>query len=94
MRLNFSYICPQTECYIMKAAELNQTKSKLKNWIDQLDSSEIIEFLDGLKDSSTDPKLWDSLSETKKKIIQKGLNDAEEERVVSSQKFWKELKNE
>ena len=78
----------------MKAAELNQTKSKLKDWIDQLDSSEIIEFLDGLKDSSTDPKLWDSLSETKKKIIQKGLNDAKEERVVSSQKFWKELKNE
>lgn len=78
----------------MKAAELNQTKSKLKDWIDQLDSSEIIEFLDGLKDSSTDPKLWDSLSETKKKIIQKGLNDAKEERVVSSQKFWEELKNE
>lgn len=78
----------------MKAAELNQTKSKLKDWIDQLDSSEIIEFLDGLKDSSTDPKLWDSLSETKKKIIQKGLNDAKEERVVSSQTFWKELKNE
>ena len=78
----------------MKAAELNQTKSKLKDWIDQLYSSEIIEFLDGLKDSSTDPKLWDSLSETKKKIIQKGLNDAKEERVVSSQKFWEELKNE
>lgn len=77
----------------MSTAELNKMKLDLIAWINKLSDENLIEFLDGLKRSKSNSDWWDSLSESQKKMVQNGLDDIENGDIISSNQFWKELKN-
>jgi hypothetical protein len=77
----------------MSTAELNGIKLNLISWINQLPDSELISFLDGLRISRTKSDWWEELSTAQKKQVLAGLKDAEDGKVMDSQKFWKSLSN-
>jgi hypothetical protein len=78
----------------MSTIELNKIKLNLIAWIHQLSDVEIISFLEGLKNSKSKKKdWWDELSKDQKQVILAGLRDAENGKVISSDEFWKKLKN-
>ena len=77
----------------MTTAEINKTKLNLIAWINQLSDIEIISFLDGLKNSRSKNDWWEELSPAQQKIILKGIKDAENGNVMSSDDFWKKLNN-
>ncbi|MEN0054965.1 MAG: hypothetical protein AAGC65_14920 [Mucilaginibacter sp.] len=77
----------------MSVAEIKKTKSNLIAWIEQLSDSNMLMVLDGLRNAKTDKDWWDDLSESQKKHIGEGISDAENGRIVSSDVFWKNLKD-
>lgn len=77
----------------MSTAELNAKKLELIAWINKLSDEGIIEFLDGLRNSTPEEDWWDDLSERQQELVKKGLDDADNGRVVSSAEFWNSLKN-
>lgn len=77
----------------MSTAELNKMKLDLIAWINRLSDENLIKFLDGLKKSKSKSDWWDELSETQQKLLQNGIDDIENGNVISSDSFWKELKN-
>jgi len=77
----------------MSTAELNKMKLDLIAWINKLSDENMIEFLDGLKRSKSKTDWWDGLSESQKKMLQNGLDEVENGNVISSDQFWKDLKN-
>jgi len=77
----------------MSAAEIEQTKSNLIAWIEQLSDSYMLAALDSLRNSTTDGDWWENLSDTEKQHINEGIADEENGRVISSAEFWQNLKN-
>ena len=77
----------------MSAAELYKAKLDLIAWISQLSDGKMIAYLEGLRVSELKADFWDELPESHKIEIQKGLDDIEKGNVMSSEEFWKRLKN-
>ncbi len=77
----------------MSAAEVNGIKLNLIAWINQLSDVDVISFLDGLRKSRAKEDWWNELSDAQKKQILDGLKDAENGKLISSDDFWKKLKN-
>jgi predicted transcriptional regulator len=77
----------------MSVAELKETKSNLKAWIDQLSDNNMLHVLEGLRVTNAGKSSWDDLSEYQKQQINAGLDDIENGRVMSSEEFWSRLKN-
>lgn len=77
----------------MSIAEVKETKSNLKAWIDQLSDTNILFMLDGLRAANSEKDSWDNLTEYQKQQINAGLDDIENGRVLSSEEFWNQLKN-
>jgi hypothetical protein len=77
----------------MSIAEVKETKSNLKAWIDQLSDTKMLFLLDGLRTANSGSFCWDDLSELQKQHINEGLDDIENGRVLSSEEFWNQLKN-
>jgi len=77
----------------MSTAEIEQTKSNLIAWIEQLSDSYMLTALDSLRNSTTDGDWWETLSDTEKQHINEGIADEENGRVISSAEFWQNLKN-
>ena len=77
----------------MSAAELYKAKLDLIAWINQLSDVQMIEFLEGLRNSEMKEDGWESLPESHKTQIEKGLEAMEKGDVLSSEVFWKRLKN-
>jgi hypothetical protein len=77
----------------MSSAELNKKKLELIAWINQLSDVNLISFLDGLRSSRAKDDWWDELSDAQKKVVLKGLEDAEKGNLISSDEFWQKLKN-
>jgi hypothetical protein len=77
----------------MSIAEIKKTKSDLISWIEGLSDVSLLTVLNGLKDSQSEKDWWDDLSENQKRHINEGLADARNGRVMSSETFWKKLKN-
>lgn len=77
----------------MSAAELYKAKLDLIAWINQLSDVNMIEFLEGLRNSEIQEDGWDNLPESHKAEIEKGLEDVKNGNVLSSEEFWKKLKN-
>jgi hypothetical protein len=77
----------------MSTAEIEKTKSNLIAWIDQLSDSKILTFLDGLRNIKSEPDWWDDLSDAQKHEINEGIADADAGRVITSEEFWRRLKN-
>jgi len=77
----------------MSITEIEEIKSNLIVWIQQLSDLNMLEVLDGLRGSKPDKDWWDDLSDMQKLHINEGIEDDEHGRVISSKKFWKNLKN-
>jgi len=77
----------------MSTAELNEIKLNLIAWINQLSDTDIISFLEGIRNSWSKSDWWDELSSGQKKVVLAGLKDAKEGKLISSGEFWKRLKN-
>jgi hypothetical protein len=77
----------------MSIAELNKKKLDLIAWINRLSDENIIEFLDGLKESKSKNDWWDELSENQLKMLQNGIDDIENGNLIAPTQFWKDLKN-
>ncbi|HVS91305.1 MAG TPA: hypothetical protein VHE59_04685 [Mucilaginibacter sp.] len=77
----------------MSVAEIKKTKTDLIAWIEGLSDVNLLTVLNGLKESQSEKDWWDDLSENQKKHINEGLADAKNGRVMSSEVFWKRLKN-
>lgn len=75
----------------MSTDELNVIKLDLIDWINKLSDADLIQFLDGLRISSTQNDWWEELPVAQKKQILAGLNDADEGKVIDSRQFWKNL---
>ncbi|HAC16889.1 MAG TPA: hypothetical protein DCE78_13230 [Bacteroidetes bacterium] len=77
----------------MSTAELNKIKLDLIAWINHLSDENVIEFLDGLKQSESNHDWWDQLTTRQQQIIHEGITDAENDNIISSEEFWKSLKD-
>ena len=77
----------------MSIAEIKKTKLDLIAWIEGLSDTNMLTFLDGLKNSRVAKDWWDDLTEGQQEHINEGLADAENGRTVSSEVFWNKLKN-
>jgi hypothetical protein len=76
----------------MSTAELNKKKLDLIDWINKLSDEHIIEFLYGLKSSKSRGDWWDELSAEQQEILQNGMDNIAEGKVISPNQFWNELK--
>lgn len=76
----------------MSAAELNKLKLNLIAWIHQLSDVNLLSFLESLKNSESQKDWWDDLSPDQQKLILKGIRDAENGNLISSEEFLKKLK--
>ena len=77
----------------MSAADLNKIKLNLIAWIHQLSDIDLLTFWDGLKNTGSKKEWWDELTDTQQKIILKGIKDADEDKLISSENFWKKIKD-
>ena len=77
----------------MSTAEVNQIKLSLISWINQLSDLDMIAFLDSLKQSKSKGDWWDELSADQKRIVNDGLQDADKGNLMTSNDFWKKLKD-
>lgn len=79
----------------MKSAEYNSTRKELIQWISSLNDTSLLNFLNSIRMSrkKDNNDWWEQLSESYKKNIELGLKDLQEGKVVSSEEFWKRLKN-
>lgn len=77
----------------MSIAEIKETKSNLIAWIEQLSDSNMLTVLDSLRSSEQEGDWWDNLPDWQKRHINEGIEDEENGRVISSEEFWKNLKN-
>ena len=77
----------------MSVAEIKKTKLDLIAWIEGLSDTNMLTFLDGLRNSKPGKDWWDDLTEGQQHHINEGLADAENGHIVSSKVFWNKLKN-
>ena len=77
----------------MSSSELNARKLDLIAWIHQISDVNLIAFLDGIRNSRTESDWWNELNEAQKMAIMKGIKEAEEGHVHSSEFFRNKLKN-
>jgi len=77
----------------MSIAEIKQAKLGLIAWIEQLSDTNMLSFLESLKDSKSDKDWWDTLTEDEIRHINEGIADADNGRMISSEELWKKLKD-
>jgi hypothetical protein len=79
--------------YFMSAAEIEEIKSNLIKWINELSDPVMLSILDGVRISNSGGDWWNDLTEDQKNHINEGIEDEENGRVISSEEFWERLKN-
>lgn len=77
----------------MSATEINEIKLDLIAWINQLSDVDLLAFLDALKSSKSKGDFWDNLTEDQRKIILKGIDQVNQNKVLNSKQFWESLAN-
>jgi hypothetical protein len=77
----------------MSTAELNKKKLDLIAWINKLSDENTIELLSNLKESKLKTDWWNELPQSQKELIEIGLNDLAENKLMNAKEFWNELKN-
>jgi hypothetical protein len=78
----------------MSVAEIKEIKSNLISWIEDLDDINTLSLIESVKNSQTKHDWWDDLPKSHKQNIQEGLDDIKNGRVMTSDEFWKSLKND
>lgn len=74
-------------------ANPNKVKLDLISWINRLSDLDLLSFLDGLRNSRNEDDWWNELSADQRKVVLSGLEDAENGNLLSSEDFWKKLKD-
>ncbi len=77
----------------MSVAEIEETKTNLITWINQISDANLLSILEGIKASNSGGDWWDDLTDAQKEEINQGIADADAGRVISSEEFWRRLKN-
>ncbi|MCQ6960075.1 hypothetical protein [Mucilaginibacter aquariorum] len=77
----------------MSIAEIKRAKLGLIAWIEQLSDTNMLSFLESLKDSKSDKDWWDTLTEDEIRHINEGIVDADNGRMIPSEELWKKLKD-
>lgn len=77
----------------MSTAEIKKTKAGLIEWINELTDANVLMAIENLRQTSKGDDWWDDLSDAYKNQINKGIADADAGRVVSSEEFWRRVKN-
>jgi hypothetical protein len=77
----------------MSVAEIEETKTNLITWINQLSDANLLTILDSIRASNSGGDWWDDLTDAQKDEINEGIADADAGRVISSEEFWHRLKN-
>jgi len=78
----------------MSAAEFNVLRKELAEWINSLNDTQLLNFLNSIKLSTskrTEGDWWEELTSDEKENIRLGIKDLEEGRVHSSVDFWQQL---
>ena len=75
----------------MSSHELNKIKLDLIGWINHLTDENLISILEGIRVSRLNGDWWDQLSREQREIILKGLQYADQGKLISSKEFWKKL---
>lgn len=75
------------------SVDIDRTKLDLIAWINQLSDINVLSFLEALRKSRSKKDWWNGLSKKQQDNILKGLEDAENGRVLTSNEFWQELRN-
>jgi hypothetical protein len=80
----------------MNALEYNSLRRELVEWVKSLKDTSLLNLLATIRNSNqeTDKDWWDELTEADQSEILAGLDDIQKGRVVSSEEFWKRLKDE
>lgn len=77
----------------MSVAEIQETKTSLIKWINQLSDSTMLFALNSIRLSNSEGDWWENLSDEQRQHIVEGIEDEENGRLMSSEEFWKRLKN-
>lgn len=77
----------------MSTAEINQKKLDLIAWIQELSDVNLITLLDGLRESQNEEDWWDLMTPDQKRLIEQGMEDVKNGKIMSSESFWKRLRN-
>jgi hypothetical protein len=78
----------------MSTAEINKKKLDLISWVEQIEDSDMLSFLQGLKQSVSDAGEPVQLTPQQEELIERGIKDADSGNVISTAEFWNSLKNE
>lgn len=80
----------------MSAAELDNIKKELTEWINTLTDDSLVGVLNAVKLSyeGNDSDWWEQLSLGEKRNILEGVKDYEQGSIIDSEEFWKSLVNE
>ena len=63
-------------------------KLELINWVTKLKDKKLLGTLSSIKDSEESGDWYDNLTSAQKKSLEKGVQDFQKGRVVSSKQFW------
>ncbi len=63
-------------------------KLELINWVTKLKDKKLLGALTSIKDSEESGDWYDSLTTAQKKSLDKGIQDHQKGRTVSSKQFW------
>lgn len=63
-------------------------KLELINWVTKLKDKKLLGALSSIKDSEESGDWYDNLTSAQKKSLEKGVQDFQKGRVVSSKQFW------
>jgi predicted transcriptional regulator len=77
----------------MSVAEIKKTKSNLIAWIEQLSDSNMLTVLDSIRNTKSQKDWYEDLSQSQKQHIKEGLDDEKNGHIMTSEKFWQNLKN-
>ncbi|HBQ60767.1 MAG TPA: hypothetical protein DD671_14400 [Balneolaceae bacterium] len=67
----------------------DRVKEDLVEWISKPRNEDLLESLKLMKEAEGSEDWFDDLTEKDKESIKRGLQDLDEERVLSSKEFWK-----
>ncbi len=78
----------------MSKADINSIKVELIKWISELNELSVLNALRSIKGQSKRTDQYEELSALEKSLLEKGLDDEANGRVVSSREFWKHVNDE
>jgi RNA polymerase-binding transcription factor DksA len=77
----------------MSVAEIQEVKSSLIAWIEDLSDMNLLTALDSLRNTDNKKDWWDDLSENQQKVLNERLANIENTDFHSSEVFWQRVKN-